>query len=96
MSQKEEKGTNETHAFVYDSNFNEFQQRKYYGTIIDNRENSYLRAFCFEDKMLIQSGSPERNTFYEKQLYLWLARNHWKINLIILIKTYFTVLNLYP
>ena len=34
---------------MYDSDFKMFNGEKYYGAIIDNRENSYLRAFSAED-----------------------------------------------
>ena len=39
----------EYHAFVYNSCFSEFNNKKYYGTIIDNRNHSKLRAFTQED-----------------------------------------------
>jgi len=39
----------ESHAFVYDSNYNKFEDVECYGAIIDNREHSYLRAFEKED-----------------------------------------------
>ena len=46
---RKEKTQIESHAFVYDSDFNTFKGKKYYGAIIDNREHSYLRAFSAED-----------------------------------------------
>ena len=46
---RKEKAQVESHAFVYDSDFNMFKGEKYYGAIIDNRENSYLRAFSAKD-----------------------------------------------
>ena len=39
----------EYHAFVYNSCFSEFNNKKYYGAIIDNRHHSKLRAFSQED-----------------------------------------------
>ena len=48
-SKRKEKAQIESHAFVYDSDFNMFQGKKYYGAIIDNRKNSYLRAFSAKD-----------------------------------------------
>ena len=39
----------EYHAFVYNSCFSEFNNKKYYGAIIDNRTHSKLRAFTQED-----------------------------------------------
>ena len=39
----------ECHAFVYDSDFDNFEEEKYYGAIIDNREHSNFRAFSAED-----------------------------------------------
>ena len=39
----------EYHAFVYDSNFSEWEGKRYHGAIIDNRKHSYLRAFSHED-----------------------------------------------
>ena len=39
----------EYHAFVYNSCFSEFNNKKYYGAIIDNRNHSKLRAFTQED-----------------------------------------------
>ena len=39
----------ESHAFVYDSDFDKFEEEKYYGAIIDNREHSNFRAFSAED-----------------------------------------------
>ena len=35
----------ETHIFVYDSDFDNFQGFKYYGAIINNRKHSFLRKF---------------------------------------------------
>lgn len=39
----------ESHAFVYDSDFDNFEEEKYYGAIIDNREHSNFRAFSADD-----------------------------------------------
>ena len=39
----------ESHAFVYDSDFDNFKKEKYYGAIIDNREHSNFRAFSAKD-----------------------------------------------
>ena len=38
----------ESHAFVYDSDFDKFEEEKYYGAIIYNREHSNFRAFSAE------------------------------------------------
>ena len=46
---RKEKAQVESHAFVYDSDFNMSKGEKYYGAIIDNREKFYLRAFSAED-----------------------------------------------
>ena len=39
----------ESHSFVYNSCFTNFNGKKYYGAIIDNRVHSKLRAFSEED-----------------------------------------------
>ena len=39
----------ESHAFVYDSDFDKFEEEKYYGAIIHNREHSDFRVFSAED-----------------------------------------------
>ena len=45
----------ESHAFVYDSDFDKFEEEKYYGAIIDNREHSNFRAFSAEDIKDVES-----------------------------------------
>ena len=46
---RKEKAQVESHAFVYDFDFNMFKGEKYYGAINDNRENHGLRAFSAKD-----------------------------------------------
>ena len=45
----------ESHAFVYDSDFDKFEEEKYYGAIIHNREHSDFRVFSAEDIKDIES-----------------------------------------
>ena len=66
----------ESHAFVYDSDFNSFNKEKYYGAIIDNRKHSYLRAFSNED---IKDVSSIRKSLQEYFLGKTIIRGWIKI-----------------
>ena len=47
----------ESHVFVYNSDFDfdKFEEEKYYGAIIDNREHSNFRVFSAEDIKDVES-----------------------------------------
>ena len=70
----------ESHAFVYDSDFNSFNNQKFYGAIIDNRKNSYLRAFSNDD---IKDVSSIRKSLREYFLGKTIIRGWIKITGLI-------------
>ena len=59
-----QKKVQEYHAFVYDSNFTEWEGKRYYGAIIDNRKHSYLRAFSHEDLIDINSTRKSLSSYF--------------------------------
>ena len=58
------KKINEYHAFVYNSDFSEWDGEQYYGAIIDNRENSYYRAFSHKDLIDVQSTRNSLSSYF--------------------------------
>jgi len=70
----------ESHAFVYDSDFNSFNNQKFYGAIIDNRKKSYLRAFSNDD---IKDVSSIRKSLREYFLGKTIIRGWIKITGLI-------------
>ena len=64
----------ESHAFVYDSDFDKFEEDTYYGAIIDNREHSNFRVFSAEDIKAVESGRKSLENYFLGQTIIrgWL------------------------
>ena len=64
----------EYNAFVYDSNFSEWEGKQNHGAIIDNQKHSYLRAFSHEDLIDVKSTRKSLSSYFGgvRRVHGWL------------------------